>query len=487
MRTFLPFLMLSLSCSNSSEQKLGIYNTAPNVSIITPVDGAVFDEGVVIVFEGIIGDDFDSPEDLTTRWNSDISGELTGGAPPDPSGTLLHSTANLAPGLHTITLVVLDSQQESTSASIAITITELPDEPEILIVHPTNGESGIELEPFEFVAEVFDAQDPLEQLQLSIQSDLDGAFCQTNSDEAGIASCEDILSVGTHLLTFTVTNTANFEKNATSYFDVIALIEIDNDGDGFTETQGDCDDADPSTSPSSTEVENGIDDNCDGNIDEGTSAFDDDGDCYCESYFEGACSGSIEPSCTTLEEGDCDDTDPAINPAATEICADGIDNDCNGSQNAENAIGCTTFYRDSDNDGFGDSTDSYCDCAPGGPDGSYDATNTLDCFDGNALANPQQSGFFSTHRGDGSFDFNCDNNQEKEYSVAGQCDSWGTNIGDCTLGTQGWDGGVPSCGASGNFLVDNDSCSAGCEFLGVPFCCEEGGSSYQSGLVQSCR
>ncbi|MBI5117886.1 putative metal-binding motif-containing protein [Candidatus Poribacteria bacterium] len=28
--------------------------------------------------------------------------------------------------------------------------------------------------------------------------------------------------------------------------------------------------------------------------------------------------------------GDCDDTNPAVNPAAVEVCNDGIDNDCNG-------------------------------------------------------------------------------------------------------------------------------------------------------------
>jgi hypothetical protein len=38
--------------------------------------------------------------------------------------------------------------------------------------------------------------------------------------------------------------------------------------------------------------------------------------------------GYISNSC---EGGnDCNDFDPSINPAATEICTDGVDNDCDG-------------------------------------------------------------------------------------------------------------------------------------------------------------
>jgi ASPIC and UnbV/FG-GAP-like repeat/Putative metal-binding motif/PKD domain len=69
---------------------------------------------------------------------------------------------------------------------------------------------------------------------------------------------------------------------------------IDDDQDGFTENQGDCNDIDSAINPNATELCDGIDNNCNGQIDEG---FDQDGDGYT------ACSG------------DPDDGDSQINPA----------------------------------------------------------------------------------------------------------------------------------------------------------------------------
>ena len=60
---------------------------------------------------------------------------------------------------------------------------------------------------------------------------------------------------------------------------------------------------------------------------------------------------------------DCNDTNAAINPGATEIC-DGLDNNCDGR--VDDGLGSTTYYRDADNDGCGDPAVviTTCDTTP---------------------------------------------------------------------------------------------------------------------------
>ena len=62
---------------------------------------------------------------------------------------------------------------------------------------------------------------------------------------------------------------------------------------------------------------------------------------------------------------DCDDTDPAVHLGAEERCND-IDDDCDGDID-ENAVDARIFFRDADEDGFGndDQQTAACDPPPG--------------------------------------------------------------------------------------------------------------------------
>ncbi len=143
--------------------------------------------------------------------------------------------------------------------------------------------------------------------------------------------------------------------------------EIDDDGDGATECDGDCDDADATVAPGLGEVCNGRDDDCDGLVD----ADDEDSDA--DSDGASACAG------------DCDDGDALVGPGAQELCDDLVDSDCDEDLVDE----CSDLDgdgvpdgadTDADGDGFGatDCDDLHAPSYPGAPELCDGARNDCD-------------------------------------------------------------------------------------------------------------
>lgn len=101
----------------------------------------------------------------------------------------------------------------------------------------------------------------------------------------------------------------------------------------------DCDPTNPAIGPNVTEVCDGIDNNCDGQIDEGlTSTFyaDTDGDGY--GSPDNAIDSCVQPIGYVTDNTDCNNLETDIHPDAQELC-DGIDNNCDG-QIDENCPSC---------------------------------------------------------------------------------------------------------------------------------------------------
>ena len=131
---------------------------------------------------------------------------------------------------------------------------------------------------------------------------------------------------------------------------------------GFATLGGDCDDNDPSIRPGWVELCDGIDNNCNDLIDESATDvpwyYDGDGDGYGV-----AGSGEQTPivSCAptsgfALFSGDCDDTNPEINPSAPERC-NGVDDNCNGRPDYQIAPG------DLEDDDLDGAPDPHCPAA----------------------------------------------------------------------------------------------------------------------------
>ena len=128
--------------------------------------------------------------------------------------------------------------------------------------------------------------------------------------------------------------------------------------DGYADRAGDCDDGNRNVNPGATEVCNGIDDDCDSQIDEGllvTLYVDRDRDGYGTSRQSAVCPGT--PGYAN-RAGDCDDNRSNVNPGHAEICGDNLDNNCN-NQIDENKL---RWYRDRDGDTYGDSDSATLAC-----------------------------------------------------------------------------------------------------------------------------
>ena len=339
-RSLLLLLSVGVGCT---ETKVSDYNTAPTAAISLPADGSVFSSADYVEFSGVVKDQQQDPDTLGLSWTSDRDG-LLNADPADSDGLARFTAGGLSIGAHVITLQVLDDKGLVGEDWIGVTVADQDDPPSLIVLHPEEGDVGHEGEDFDFEAYVDDEQDAPEELGFRITSDVDGLFCDAAPLPNGSAGCGAALSTGSHTLLFEVEDSDGNITTASALFEVLSGSDVDDDGDGYTENEGDCDDASSSIYPGAGEFYNGVDDDCDERVDESTPGYDDDGDGYSE-----------------LED-DCDDADPERHPGAEEVC-DAIDQDCDG------AIDEGTDCQDDDGDGYtegdGDCDDSDDDVYPG--------------------------------------------------------------------------------------------------------------------------
>jgi hypothetical protein len=246
---------------------------------------------------------------------------------------------------------------------------------------------------------------------------------------------------------------------------------LDADGDGFVDgTRSviscvqpadhrpedaalDCDDANGLIFPGAAEVCNGLDDDCDGTMDEPeavdalTWRLDADLDGYgVATVTVRAC---VQPAGTVADSGpeDCNDELASIYPMADEQC-NGLDDDCDGIVDESDAVDAGVWYVDDDGDGYGDSATSSKSCdAP-----SQHVAIPGDCDDDAQEIHPAADEICD------DVDNDCDGRVDAlDDSYTGEAETaW---FPDADLDGFGDAGALPvmSCGMPEGELVDDDS------------------------------
>ncbi|MFH1469819.1 MAG: MopE-related protein [Pseudomonadota bacterium] len=435
-------------------------HNGPAVTILSPLDEDQVDLDEVLALEGVWDDGQTACADLSIVWRSSLVDEpLYEG--PAPTGScedlILYDPALLGPlpeGWQLITLHVTDEDGQTNADGVWIQVGDCARD-----WYPDADGDGYG----DSAAPVADCTQPSGTVGMA--GDCDDGDAAINPD--AVEACDGL------------DNNCNGDIEEGFPYPYDTIFCPDNDGDGLGGPPGvtgcvapsgyvpncdDCDDTDASINPSAVEACNTgtpVDEDCDGLADPVGAAGcvirypDLDGDGCGPTGDPGACVCLSNPyGYTAALDCDCDDSDPLVVPGATEVC-NGLDDDCDGATDPENATGCVDYYYDADGDGFyATGAPSRCLCAP---DGAYGSTTSGDCDDADVSIHPGAAEVCDTL----DVDEDCDGlADDDDASATGQA-SWyrdadGDGYGLASVA-------LARCDQPSGYVADASDCDDGCD------------------------
>ncbi len=237
---------------------------APSIVIVSPDPGEQIGASTLISMLATVTDDTDPPESLIVEVLDDPDGVLYTGYPA-ATGTLEVPFTAHTLGLHTLYVTALDSEGKKGVASVIYEAIQ-DHVPLVNIKSPNDGDWFDTVDTITFRGNVSDDTTAKEQIAIQWTSDLQGALSYAPPDSNGDTTFAGPLLGGSHVVTLTATDLDGNIGRDTLVVNIDDPLARDDDGDGYTEYAGDCDDADDTLSPGEIDICDGIDQDCDGYI-----------------------------------------------------------------------------------------------------------------------------------------------------------------------------------------------------------------------------